>query len=132
MRGMQQARRLRKKEPTISQLIKKADECHSRKVRAQGSRDGKNQCYTCKKWFDIKKLHCGHYLSRFYKSARWDDDNTRPQCMMCNLWKRGDTIVFRQNLVSDIGLERVEAVEAKRGVMVKLTREFLNSVIASI
>lgn len=121
-----------KKEPTISQLMKKADQLHSIKVRTRGSRDEANQCYTCKKWFPIKKLQCGHYLSRFYKAARWDDDNTRPQCMMCNMWKRGDLVVFRQNLVAEIGVERVESVEAKRNESIKLSRPFLTSLITKL
>jgi hypothetical protein len=120
-----------KKPPTISQLLKKADQLHSIQVRTRGSKDEVNQCYTCKKWFPIKKLHCGHYLSRFYKSARWDDDNTRPQCMMCNLWKRGDPIVFRKNLVADLGIERVEAVETKRNMVIKLSRSYLSELIES-
>jgi hypothetical protein len=124
--------RIKKKEPTISQLIKKADQLHSIRTRTKGSKEEANQCYTCKKWFPIKKLHCGHYLSRFYKSARWDEDNTRPQCMMCNLWKRGDAIRFRRNLVKEIGLERVEAVEAKRDVIIKLSREYLENLINTL
>ena len=121
-----------KKAPTISQLIKKADALHSTKVRTQGSKDGSNQCYTCKKWFPIKKLQCGHYLSRYYKAARWDDDNTRPQCMMCNMWKKGDLVVYRQNLIEEIGEARVLAVEAKRNDTLKLSRQFLEEKIQTL
>ena len=39
--------------------------------------------------------------------------------MMCNIWKRGDPIVFRQNLIKEIGVERVEAVESKRFALFK-------------
>ena len=91
-----------------------------------------NTCFTCEKLFEAKKLHCGHYLSRFYKAARWHEDNARPQCMMCNMWKRGDPIVFRRNLVKEIGIERVEAVEALRDQPTKLTREFLEALIEQL
>ena len=118
---------------SISKLIKTADALFSASVRQLGAnKEGLNQCYTCKKWFSIKKLHCGHFLSRYYKTARWDKDNARPQCMMCNLWKKGDTVNFRINLVNEIGVERVEIVEAKRNVSIKLSREYLEDLIGNL
>ncbi len=126
----------RGKEKSISKLIKEADALFSKKVRMIGAWqvDGEwyNKCYTGGYIAPIKKLHCGHYLSRFYKAARWDFDNARPQSMMDNMWKRGDPITFRQNLVKEIGLERVEAVEAKRNESTKLSKEFLKELIASL
>ncbi len=83
------------------------------------------RCYTCGTELEAKKAHNGHYLSRYYKAARWNFDNCRPQCMMCNMWKRGDPIVFRRNLIKEIGEARVLAVEALRDAPIKLTREFL-------
>lgn len=137
VKGTQKPRSAKKKEKTVSSLMKEADRLFSLKVRygtnCYGS-DGEeiNQCFTCEKTFSAKKLQNGHYLSRFYKAARWDFDNARPQCMMCNMWKRGDLVVYRQNLVKEIGLERVEAVEAKRQVSFKLTKEYLTALIASL
>lgn len=123
----------KKKLPSISQLIKEADRLHSIQVRSRVVNErGETACYTCGKWSHWKKLHCGHFLSRYYKAARWDDDNCRPQCMMCNLWKRGDPITFRQNLIKEIGEKRVLAVEAKRHQSTKLTREFLEDVIVGL
>lgn len=86
-----------------------------------------NRCFTSNWEAPVKKLHCGHYLSRYYKAARWDFDNARPQSMMDNMWKRGDPITFRRKLVAEIGLQRVEAVEAKREAAIKLSREFLEA-----
>lgn len=126
------------KAPSISKLIKEADRLFSLKVRDTGAYEDYemeqfyNECFTCKNHYPIKRLHNGHYLSRYYKAARWDADNCRPQCMMCNLWKRGDPITFRQNLIKEIGEARVLAVEVKRGVSVKLTREYLTTLIAQL
>lgn len=128
------------KVPSISKLIKTADALFSIKVRRLngfldtvgygGQADiTQNVCFTCGKWYPIKKLHCGHYLSRYYKAARWNYDNARPQCMMCNMWKRGDPIVFRRNLINEIGEARVLAVEALRDAPIKLSREYLESLI---
>lgn len=128
----------RAKPVSISKLIKQADALFSKQVRMrgawkpEGSDEWWNRCYTSGYEAPIKKLHCGHYLSRFYKSARWDFDNARPQSMMDNMWKRGDPIVFRQNLIEEIGEERVLAVEAKRHEMVKLTRDYLENLIKEL
>lgn len=91
-----------------------------------------NKCYTCLRDFPVKKLHCAHYLSRYYKSARWDEDNTRPCCYICNVIKKGDLVSFRRNLVKEIGVERVDAVEAKRDISIKLSREYLEQLILSL
>lgn len=132
----------RKKEKSISRLMKEADALFSRKVRglisltqimdAPFSIPDARPCFTCGTWLPPKKLHCGHYLSRFYKAARWNYDNARPQCMMCNLWKRGDPIRFRQNLVAEIGEARVLDVEKLRDVPIKLSREFLEAKIKEL
>lgn len=135
-RTLKKAPRRRVKKENVSTLMKEADRLFSLKVRANGAFDmgdgWMNWCFTCQKHFSVKKLQNGHYLSRFYKAARWDFDNARPQCMMCNMWKRGDLVVYRQNLIKEIGLERVEAVEAKRQVSFKLTKEYLTALIASL
>lgn len=121
------------KAPSISKLIKTADSAFSRLVRLKGAdKDGYNTCYTCGHRAHYKKLHAGHYLSRYYKAARWDFDNVRPQCPMCNLWKKGDTITFRANLLKEIGEERVAAVEAKRSVSLKLSKDYLESLIKNL
>jgi len=123
----------KKKQVSISKLIKEADRLFSLIVRQNfANDDGIQTCYTCGFKNHFKKLHCGHYLSRYYKAARWDFDNCRPQCVMCNLWKKGDIVTFRQNLVKEIGLERVEMVEKKRDQLFKLSREYLENLIKEL
>lgn len=136
-RKASKASKPRTKLKSISKLIKEADRLFSLKTRgvcAGYTHEGEsaNNCFTCKKLISNKKLHCGHYLSRYYKSARWNFDNARPQCMMCNMWKRGDPIVFRQNLIKEIGEARVLAVEALRNAPLKLSREFLQKKIREL
>lgn len=124
------------KEKSISKLIKECDRLFSIQVRSIGAEGlvdfDRNWCFTCGKQFPIKKLHCGHYVSRWYKAARWDFDNCRPQCPMCNLWRKGDSVRFRQNLIKEIGVERVEAVEALRDQPTKLSREYLTTLLEEL
>ncbi len=123
--------------PSITKLMKEADRLFSIQVRSKGAwmQDGElwNRSYTSPEYTaPIKKLHCGHYLSRFYKAARWNFDNARPQSMMDNMWKKGDLIIFRRNLISEIGEARVHAVEALRDAPIKLSREFLEAKIQEL
>lgn len=140
-------RRKRKKAPrtkgklkSISRLIRECDDAMSRNVRMIGAWevDGVwyNKCYTHDveqyRVMPIKKLQCGHYLTRWYKAARWDYDNCRPQCYVCNMRKKGMSVEFRANLIKEIGVERVEAVEAKRRISVTLTREYLENLLVKL
>lgn len=116
--------------------MRECDSLFSIQVRMKGAwlQDGVwwNKDYTTDYKAPVKKLQCGHFLSRYYKAARWNFDNARPQSMMSNMWMNGDTIRFRQNLVKEIGIERVEAVEALRDAPIKLTREFLEAKIKEL
>jgi NinG protein len=117
------------KPKSISQLIKLCDKEFSIQVRMKGAWQEHgvwmNKDYTTNFIAPVKKLQCGHYLSRYYKAARWNFDNARPQSMMANMWMRGDLIRFRQNLLAEIGEARVLAVEKLRDAPIKLTRQFL-------
>jgi len=123
------------KPKTISRLMKDADSLFSIIVRNKGATDTElgrmNRCYTCGNVFEVKRLHAGHYVSRMFKATRWDFDNVRPQCYACNIYRKGDAVKFRANLIKEIGVERVEAVEAKRDEMMKLTEPFLLSLIST-
>lgn len=135
----------RPKVPSISKLIKEADSLFSKKVRMIGAENKwsdsggiveteeyGNHCYTCRVFLPVKKLHCSHFLSRYYKAARWNFDNCRPGCYMCNIHKRGDLVRFRQNLLKEIGEARVHAVEALRDAPLKLSREYLETLIKQL
>lgn len=115
-----------KKERSISALIKDLDAVMSRFVRlSRADKEGMVQCFTCDKFFHYKKIQNGHYISRFYKAVRWDEDNCRPQCMWCNMYKNGDAANFRERLVIEIGLPKVLALEEARKDTQKLDRVIL-------
>lgn len=114
------------KEKTISKLIKELDAVFSKYVRySRVDSNGMVMCFTCDKYFDPKKIHNGHYVSRFYKSVRWSEDNCRPQCMWCNMFKNGDAANYRERLVEDIGEPAVLYLEQSRHVSQKLDPNFL-------
>lgn len=79
-----------KKAPSINKLIKKLDAVYSTYVRSiNADFNGYVACYTCgvkKHW---KDQQCGHYVSRAVKSLRFDQRNTKVQCVGCNIFKHG-------------------------------------------
>ena len=92
--------------------VKALDKLFSLFVRLSGAdKEGLVRCYTCPYVAHWKKIHAGHYISRWYKRTRWDENNVRPQCFSCNIWRKGNAVVFRHNLVDELGRELVEQME---------------------
>ncbi len=106
-----------KKAPTISKLKKELDRVFSLYIRAKY----KKECYTCGY---VGPLQCGHFVSRQYLSVRWDENNARPQCAMCNIWGRGMVLDFEENLKNELGDVLVESLKERRKEVTKLTREY--------
>ena len=93
------------KKHSLSWHKKQADKYFSQVVRLR-SADlfGQVTCYTCGKIFHWKKIQCGHYMSRNKLATRYDFDNCRPQCMACNIFKKGNYPEFASRLVGEMGL----------------------------
>jgi len=69
-------------------------------------------CISCQK--QPKKANAGHYKStKAYPESRFDEDNCHLQCEHCNTYLSGNISAYRVNLISRIGLERVERLEGK-------------------
>jgi len=66
----------------------------------------------------------GHYLNKTgYPATYFDEDNVRPQCSYCNRRCEGRHPCFREGLISEIGADRVEALEQRRHGKLDWTRE---------
>lgn len=103
-----------RKTTELAKAIKDADRQVSTHVRqTRADKKGLVKCYTCTVILPIKRIHNGHYISRQYKFTRWDLDNCRPQCFACNVIKKGNSHLFRRNLVLEIGEARVLALEKR-------------------
>lgn len=76
--------------------------------------NGYGFCYTCEKRVHYKEANLGHYISRAYKAVKFHEDNLRFQCVQCNKWKNGEPVVFRENLVDEIGEEAVRKLEKQK------------------
>lgn len=108
-------KRKRTRQGSISALKAKLDAVFSIYVRTKYPKF----CYTCDK--PSSKLQCGHFIPRSYLATRWDERNTRPQCVGCNIWGRGQLLEFEERLIEELGREVVDELKAKRKLLWKLT-----------
>lgn len=111
--------------PSLSKLKKELDRVFSLWVRREA-----NRCYTCGAGGNPKTLQNGHFIPRQYLATRWEPDNCRPQCAGCNIWGKGKFPDFEENLVKELGAERVKQLKDKRHELWKLDRTFYETEIA--
>ena len=89
---------------TISKLKKELDKWFSLYIRLRGADDnGKNQCCTCGKIDNWKKLQCGHFVGRKHLATRFHEMNCFPQCVSCNIFKYGEQWKFGKFIDINLG-----------------------------
>lgn len=75
------------------------------------ARDG-DICISCGSTTAVS-YHAGHYRTTAAASQlRFDEDNVHSQCPSCNTHHSGNIGPYRINLITKIGLQRVEALES--------------------
>lgn len=86
------------KQPSVAKLKKLADKYWSQATRYRFAelKDGVfyADCITCPANSPIKKLQCGHFMSRQFNSTRYLEQNTAPQCYGCNVMQQGKQYEF--------------------------------------
>lgn len=91
------------KKVTPKKLKEKADKLFSEYIRQKYSLNGLTSCYTCSTRLPWKEMQNGHFVSRVHLSTRWEEKNCRPQCMPCNIWRKGNYDEYSRNLVREMG-----------------------------
>lgn len=94
---------------TRTTLISKLDKEFSDYIRKVHSKDGMCECFTCGASGHWKEFDCGHYMSRRNMSTRWDPDNAKPQCRVCNSFLGGNIEKYRERLGEQAELLEREA-----------------------
>lgn len=75
--------------------IEALDKAFSIFIRQRDSFNGiHGKCCTCGKIDEIKKMHCGHFMSRRHLATRWEEQNCSLQCVGCNLFNQGKQYEF--------------------------------------
>lgn len=104
------------KKPTRSKLIRKLDVVFSKYVRlSNADKNGFCTCVTCSRKYHWKEIQAGHFMSRKHYSTRWNEDNVKPQCVGCNMYKQGEqykySIFLGSELANDLYLKSREVVK---------------------
>ena len=120
-----------KKAKSHAKLVKELDAVYSRYLRHKHADfSGYVQCYTCGTKKPIKEMQCGHFQSRRSMSTRFHLNNTRPQCVKCNMFSQGEQLLFYKHLCQEIGEKATEEVILLAKTSIKFSREELMEMIA--
>lgn len=108
--------RVKKRKTGVQRARDRADTWFSRFIRLKYSHlvyeiNGEARycyCYTCGNPKHIKAIDCGHYINREHMQVRYNSNNARPQCTLCNKYKSGRHTKFEQLLIDEIGQQPVD------------------------
>jgi len=110
---------------TVQDLVKAAQLVFNKFIRM---RDKDELCISCKQV--PKKVNAGHFWNaNNHWNVRFDEDNVHVQCERCNSYLSGNLIEYRQHLLTKIGAERYNQLEAKARVTRKFTKDELKEII---
>ncbi len=114
---------------TLSGLVEDADIIFSKYIRFKNAdNEGYGKCYTCDIRLPVSQLQCGHYISRKCYFLRWDERNSRSQCVNCNCHKHGNLAEFGKRLEKESEGITEQLWEESR-IIHKLSREELRTII---
>ena len=89
---------------STSKLKKQLDTLFSQYIRRKyADENGNVSCYTCGYKAHYKKMQNGHLVSRYYLATRFDEDNCRPQCYTCNMFRNGMIPHFSARIEKELG-----------------------------
>lgn len=121
---------LKKKEPSVTQLIAKAQKIFNAYIRQRDSNGGYFTCISCNKDFPVSQMDAGHYVpvkrGSFLRLHEW---NTNGECKGCNGFDDFHLIGYRKNLINKIGQEAVNWLEENRHTLKKWTKVELIEII---
>lgn len=119
----------KKSPPKLNKLKAKLWEVFTLFIKLKYSIDGINvNCYTCDHPTQIGDKNCqgGHYYSQGgFKALQFNEDNVRVQCYRCNISLNGNTQIFRERLIAEIGESRVKELDHHRHDEARWTRSEL-------
>lgn len=97
------------KKITATQAKKKAWLVFSKWLKYKYLRDdGMVECYTCGSLYPLEKIQTGHAIGGRNNSILFEEALVRPQCVICNVFKRGRYATFTYKLIKEIGIEEYE------------------------
>lgn len=115
----------------LADIRNRLDDIFSKWLRLSlADKDGKCECYTCKKKFYWTAMQAGHFVRRGNMLLRWDERNVKPQCEGCNCHREEREMleVFAQHLEKETpGI--VAILKEEQYIIYKPSRTDLNQMI---
>lgn len=110
----------------ISDLKKEAQKYFNKYIR---ERDKDLPCISCGAT-TARAWHAGHYWAQGMSGAlRFNENNVHKQCDSCNVWKHGNPLEYRMNLLDKIGHGTLNYLDLHHHDTKKYAREELESII---
>jgi hypothetical protein len=110
---------------TVQDIVKAAQMVFNKYIR---ERDKDELCISCKQ--KPKKENAGHFWNaNNHWNVRFDEDNVHLQCERCNSFLSGNLLEYRTNLLTKIGAERFNQLEARARITRKFTKDELKELI---
>jgi hypothetical protein len=121
----------KKKAQTLRALKNKAWKLVSEYVRrSHADAGGFCGCYTCGAPIHWKlEAQAGHAIGGRHNAVLLDVEIIRPQCVSCNVFRRGNYPIFAAKLIRENGIEWFEQKLAQARQVVKYTRSDLEDVV---
>lgn len=105
-------------------LVKKLDKVFSQYIRLRDVMpSGYFRCISCGKIKAYSEGDCGHYYSRTHMATRFEEDNCHMECKACNRFSADHLIGYRKNLISKVGLSRIDRLD----ILAHSTKHWLDS-----
>lgn len=104
-------------------LKAKLDKIFSQYIRLRDALPGGEyfRCISCGKIKKISQADCGHFISRYHLSTRFDEDNCHAECKYCNRFDGNHLLGYRVNLIRKIGQKRYDLLFVKKNRICKIS-----------
>jgi hypothetical protein len=71
------------------------------------------RCVTCGSLKHVKELQGGHWMKIKNKATKFDRKNVHPQCVSCNMYKKGEEIKHEEYILKTYGQEVVNDLKER-------------------
>jgi hypothetical protein len=116
----------KKRKGSLSALKNKAWKYASLVVRQRDADyRGVVTCYTCGRQGEWEEMQAGHAIGGRHNAVLLDLSICRPQCISCNIFKRGNYQIFVTKLIEENGFEWWQKkLEASRQIVKKNLEDY--------
>ena len=122
-----------KRKPTQRALKAKCWRIFSEYIRRKDADEGgTNYCFTCGQPKFWKELQAGHFIGGRTNAVLFNEEIVKPQCLMCNVFLRGNYGRYTLKMIDLHGRERVEEFMALKHQVKKYTTSELEELITDL